>query len=401
MKRVLGFLLIWPPIVPGMVLKKGFSPLEKTERNHLEMFKPEEETSYTLNKYLSYGGFIQLRTDCGELLFQKDHFTNRCDSFIRRAELKFKFQPTNRFYIFTKLAADNLFRNYYGGKKRTKPKKIVFKKLYLAWKADKKLLLEVGRDKKPFSRIGLSSSERTLLADKAELFLKFKKAVGDYYATQLEILLKPLRGWRLYAATAYSWSLKDKNLLKGTYNLSEDGYWLNNLWGRIEYSPKGWEERKRDNTTFGKKALSIGVSAAGFWNLNVYTPGGKRDVKMIAREADFFFRSPRWVWGRLTLLGEYEKVKYLVEDLPDSSLEGFDLQIGLRPGRQKLWELGVDYEDIQQHPGGKREEIYRAGFNLYPVSHIKVSYTFSYTDWRKKFADKPQRVHTLELQLTF
>ena len=92
------------------------------------------------------------------------------------------------------------------------------------------------------------------------------------------------------------------------YKLSERSYWLNNLWGRIEFSPKGWGEGKKNNTTFGKKVFVLGLSAAGFWNLKANTPSGKRDLKILAEEFDLFFRSPRWEMGRFTLLGEYESV---------------------------------------------------------------------------------------------
>ena len=371
--------------------------------NFGKVFDPETGELFrkSINRSIFYKGFIQFRTDCGELLFKKDHFSDRCDSYIRRAEVKFRFHPSGGFYIYAKLAADNLFRNYYAGKEKLKPKKVVFKKLYALWKVDKEFLVEFGRDKKPFSRIGLSSAERTLLADKAETFLAFKKALGDYYAEQLEIFLKPIDGWKFYLATSYTWSLKDKNLLPKGYKLSESSYWLNNLWGRIEFSPKGWEEGKKNNTTFGKKVFVLGLSTAGFWNLKANTSSGKRNLKVLAEEVDLFFRSPRWEMGRFTLLGEYERVEYLLKGLPNSSLEGFDAQVGFRPGNQRLWELGADYERLQKHPAGTEENIYRAGFNLYPIKHLKVSYTFAYTDWSGKFSDRPQRVHTVQFQITF
>ena len=328
-------------------------------------------------------------------------FKDRCDNFIRRLEVKFRYRPWRDLLLLTKLATANLFRNYYGGKEKLKPKKVVFKKLFLRWNLNRSLSLEVGRDKKPFSRIGLNSSERTLFADKAKLFLDLKKVIGDYYSEQVGAVFKPSPEWKLFLATSYGWSLKDKNLLPKGARLSEKSYWLNNLWGRFEFSPPGWGERKKNNTTFGGKTLSVGLSIGGFWNLEEKTAGGNRDLKVLLREADIFFRSPKWSLGRLTLLGEYDKADYLLKGVPNRSLEGFDFQFGFRPMDEKLFELGLDFEDIQKHPGGVEEKIYRGGFNLYPLNRLKVSYTYTYTDWNGKFSDKPQRVHTIQLQITF
>ena len=344
-----------------------------------------------------YHIYLQGRYDRGELKLSPTGFQQKGDLYLRRVGAIFKFDPTKVLRFVVKLESVNLFRNYKGGKEEYFPKKVLVKKLYLKWEISKYLSLKLGRDKKPFSREGLNSSLRLLLVDKTVLFSEVKKFFGDYYAPQGEVIFQPKRFLKIYLATFYGWSVRDKNPFGKNLTIKPKRYWLNNFVGRVEFSPRGWEEKKKGNTTFGKRVFVLGFSYAYIGSMEYKR---KRALGW-ATEGDLFFRSPKTAIGRFTAFLEYDRVKYNLSLLGNRSLEGFQTQLGFRPKFKpfgKDIEFGLGFEDIQKHPG-RGKYIYEGALNLYPSKNLKL--TLGVENVNDLKVGKGALTETLQVQYTF
>ena len=318
-----------------------------------------------------YHVFLQGKLDYGDLFYNGRDYQIKNDLYIRRFGLKLEFQPVRSIKTVAKIEGANLFRNYKSGKSKNFPNKFLVKKLYIRWDIFKNFSLEIGRDKKPFSREGLVSSEKLLLVDKTSLTSEVEKFFGDYYANQVEVIYKPVKSAKLYLSTFYGWYLRDENPFGKKLTVKPNRYWLKNFVGRFEFSPPSWEERKKDNTTFGRKTITFGVSYAYIGSLEVE---GKRALGY-ADGFDIFFRSPKTSLGVFTAFAEYDRLKYLLAASQNFWLEGFQFQFGFRPKFEpfkKPVELALGFEKLEKHPS---ETVYRYSTNLnwYPSKHFKVA----------------------------
>ena len=351
----------------------------------------------TFGVSFKYRFYLQGRYERGDLKLSPAGFQQKGDLYLRRVGAIFKVNPLKGLQFVNKLEAENLFRNYKGGKEEYFPKKVLLKKLYLKWEISKYLSLKLGRDKKPFSREGLNSSLRLLLVDKTALFSEVKKFFGDYYAPQWEVIFQPKRFLKIYLATFYGWSVRDKNPFGKNLTIKPNRYWLNNFVGRVEFSPRGWEEKKRSNTTFGKRVFVLGFSYAYIGSLEYK---GKSALGW-ATSGDLFFRSPKTAIGRFTTFLEYDRVKYILSLSGDRSLEGFQTQLGFRPKFKpfgKDIEFGLGFVELQNHPG-KGKYIYSGALNFYPSKNLKL--TLGVENVNDLKVGKGALTETLQVQYTF
>ena len=356
----------------------------------------------TIGGSFKYSGFFQWRLDYGDLQKTSHGYSSKTDLYLRRFELKTVLKPRRGIKIVSKLALDNWFRNYKGGKGYNFPKKVLIKKLFLQLEPSKYLTLRVGRDKKPYSGEGLSSSSKLLLVDKSYLFRKVKKSFGDYYGNQLEVELKiPQRGLKFSIATAYGWGFKDFNPYRKKYRLTSKRYWLNNAFLRVEYIPPTLKGDTKALNTFGGKTFRIGLSYAYAGNLELKTQGGNYGGIARLEEGDILFRTPKWKVGTFSLYGEVDRLAYRFGgNVENYLLEGFELQGGYRPPwvfKGIKSETALGFERITTHPGSKNEYIYGGNVNFYFPKGVKL--TLALTD--RVSGGEAQKVFSFQLQWVF
>ena len=273
----------------------------------------------------------------------------------------------------------------------------MIKKLYISWEVSKFLTLKVGRDKKPFSREGLNSSRKLLLTDKTELFSKVKKFFGDYYANQVEIVFKPVKFAKIYASTFYGWHLRDKTPFGKKFFVKPKEYWFRNFVGRLEISPPGWEELKKNNTTFGKRTLVLGFSYAYVGSLEYKN----KSANGYATDIDLFFRSPKTEIGKFVASFEFDRVKYLLSEGANRYLEGFQSQLGFRPVFKpfgKPLEFALGFEKLNEHP---KEVLYGYETNLNCYFNKNLKLTFGVEDLNNLKLGKASLTETFQVQYTF
>jgi hypothetical protein len=264
------------------------------------------------------------------------------------------------------------------------------------------LTLKVGRDKKPYSGEGLSSSSKLLLLDKSYLFRKIKKSFGDYYANQLEVMFKiPQKGLRFSIATSYAWHFKTRNPLVKKYPVSLKRYWFNNLFFRFEFVPKPLKGDLKSLNTFGGKTFRLGASYGYVEDLELKTSKGNFNGVARLSEIDLFYRSPKTDKGIFTLYGEVDKLSYTFGgSVKNYYLEGFEVQGGYRPPlvfKGIKTETALGFEKITTHPGSKTDYIYEGNVNFYFPKEVKL--TLGVSD--KVSSGKAQEIYSFQFQWTF
>ncbi len=346
---------------------------------------------------------IQPRLDYGDLYFTDGSFKKEKDFYLRRFELKIS-QKVGEVKLFAKLAANRFFENYLKGKKENYPHIVYIKKLYALWNYKPSFKLLVGRDKKPFSRAGLNSSETLLLVDKPQLFLDLKTWPGDYYAAQIEaqgFLKGGTVRYRIATANAYRFEVYNH---LNAQNVHVNQALGNNWFFRLELSPKGWVERKINNTTLGKRFITFGLSAGYLGNFKATYHGITTSGYATLRGIDFSFRLPSKV-GNIVFSSEYLKGKYHLSKLENKTTEGFYVQGGyLLPFKvfNTFLETAFRFEKITNHPGDKRSYIYTFGFNDYlKGKRLKFSYDWSYIGNVNTFEGKDQIINRFQVQIVF
>jgi len=347
---------------------------------------------------------IQARYDYGDLLYDGGNFHKKGDFYIRRFRFILKKKLSKYFSVKLNLAADRWFQDYKKGKEEQTPKRVVFKELYIEWKPSKNFYISIGRNKKPITRAGLNPSKDLLLIDKPQLYLELKKFLGDYYANQVEtggFLLGGVLRYRIATAYAYPFH-KYNGLSKTSVHLREN--FFNNYFVRLEFSPPGWVEKNTNNTTFGKRALSFGLSYGYLGKFSVYRGENLEKAAGYLDGFDFFVRKPKLLNGSWVFLYEYLRGKYTIAKGDNISKDGFYFRLGYRPYLHLKFplEMGAGFEDINSHPGAKREYIYESCLNLYsPSGRFKFTLDFSIARNIRTYSDKSAFLMGSQIQFYF
>ena len=364
----------------------------------IKLFKTEKEQ-------LNMDSFLQERLDLGDLQFKSSSFKWRKDIYTRRLDFIFKGY-INPIDFKLELSLDRWFQNYLNGKSINYPNKLIVKIALLRWNFSKNFYFSIGKAKKPFSRVGLVSSKNLLLIDKPELFFKLKHFLGNYYSAQFLVggnFLQNSLKWQV--ATAYSYEFHNYNKLK-VKTIHMGRYLFNNIFIRFTFSPQKWLEEKSNNTTFGKRALSIGVSYGYLGDFYIYRNGICSKGVGILEDVDFFIRKPNFVKGSLVLSYEYQKGKYILAKLANRGVEGFYTEIGYRPYFLNFKGLPLEFafrfEDISFHPGRVREYIYNEGLNIYSLNKkLKFTYNLQIINHIREYDNRVQKINSFQLQYFF
>ena len=184
------------------------------EKGVLTKYEVEEVKSASEKKpHLKVKIRLQPRFDFGDIYSEGGKLKSKSDAYIRRARLevsrKWKKIPLGKSVkLNITLEMDKGDRDYDYKKAKKKRSKFEVGVLYayVDWKLRDELAIQIGKKKKPFSRVSLSSSSRQLLIERPYSTETAKKWLGDYYGNQTMIHGKIAKGvFRYVDCTCGRW----------------------------------------------------------------------------------------------------------------------------------------------------------------------------------------------------
>ncbi len=296
----------------------------------------------------------------------------------------------------------------YDYKKKKKSRsafKVKLKFAYIDWKLNDMLVLTLGKRKLPYSRISLTSSSRQLLIERPYSTETAKKWLGDYDGNQIMLHGKIGGGILRYTA-----SLSDGGFIEEEQKAGGEvrsNVRLGNFYAfRVEFSPPGFVEKKKDDTGIGESnkgnIISLGFSYERNSNFDVDTNNDTSDGYEIVREvgtvlgADIFgrfFLGP----GILTVLGEYVSMEY---DKLGKKEKGWYVQSGymFNTGIGNI-EPAFRYEQFN-YRNNNDKKIITVGVNHYIKSH-RVKWACNLLKVDNPATDPDQTIHQIQAQFYF
>ncbi|MDQ7083175.1 MAG: porin [Aquificota bacterium] len=182
----------------------------------------------------------------------------------------------------------------------------------------------------------------------------------------------------------------------GSTNVTSEVNIGNFIGARVEVSPPGFTERKKDDTGIGEKnkgnVISLGLSYARNTNFSV---DSVRDEEASLWGADLFIRFGLGP-GKLVAQGEYISMDY---SKIGKSGKGWYVQGGylFRLVRNIYFEPALRYEKATFN--GEDQYITTAGFNNYLKGHkVKWAYNILFI---KKGNESQRTVHQIQAQIYF
>lgn len=357
---------------------------------------------------------LQPRLDVGDIYKDSGKFENRSDLYMRRARLevskKLSRVPVGKsLKAKIVLSADKIDRdyNFRSGKKKRRDTDVRLKYAYLKWKFRDEISVLFGKKKKPYSRIALTSSSRQLLIERPFFIEDAKDWLGDYDGLQLMVEGSFVKGIVRYMFAVSDGSSIEEKQEAGENVRSEVSF--GNFYAlRIEFSPPGFVEKKKDDTGVGEKSegnvVSLGLSYAKNGNFDVDTDDDVDNGYEVKNESgeifgmDLFGRFGLGV-GVLTFQLEYALMRYRKVDREES---GWYAQTGyLVDALMGEVEPAFRYEFQNIKYEGRKREVLTLGFNHYLDKHrLKWSYNVLFINNRWSGGDD-QTVHQLQAQLYF
>ncbi|HID40970.1 MAG TPA: hypothetical protein EYP33_02310 [Pyrodictium sp.] len=346
---------------------------------------------------------LQPRIDFGDIYKDGDNYKTKSDFYFRRVRLeiskKWKNIPIGEsLKINFTLQADKAERDYdyKKGKRKHTPPSVKVKYAYADWKIVDEFSVRLGIKKLPYSRVSLTSSSRQLLIERPYSTEDAKKWLGEYDNNHILFHGKIAKGiFRYMVAIGDGSSIADENKT-GKENVQADTKILNLYAIRLEFSPPGFVEKKKDDTGIGEKnkgnAISFGISYAENSKFDV---GNVNDEKGTVWGVDLFGRFQLGP-GILVAQAEYVKMKY---DKLDKDEKGWYIQGGYLFDTEKFGKVepAFRYENVDY--GDSDRKITTLGFNHYFKGHkIKWAYNILFID--NDDGDN-QTVHQIQAQFYF
>ncbi len=354
---------------------------------------------------------LQPRIDLGDLYIKEGSLKTAGDFYFRRIRLEVS-RKWNNIPLGEGVKLNITFQSDKGDRdydyKKTKKSRSAFKvKLkfaYIDWKLNDMFVLSFGKRKMPYSRISLTSSSRQLFIERPYSTEDAKKWLGDYDANQIMLHGKIGGGILKYTASVSDGGFIEEKQKAGDAVRSNVG--LGNFYAfRIEFSPPGFIEGKKDDTGIGEKnkgnIISLGFSYSKNRNFDVDTNNDTADgYEIIGEEGAVlgidlfgrFFFGP----GVLTTQAEYVSMEY---DKLGKKEKGWYVQSGylFNTGIGKF-EPALRYERVDY--GNNNRRIITAGINHYIKSHrIKWAYNLVKIDDSELYPD--QTIHQVQAQFYF
>ncbi len=412
MKRLLMISALFP--VMGFSTDPSFKMLIKKleEKGVLSGEEVKEVKKASKEKpYLKVKLRLQPRLDFGDIYSGEGRLKSKSDFYIRRTRLevsrKWRKVPLGKSVkLNITLEMDKGDRDYEYKKAKKKRSKFEVGLLYayVDWKLMDELAIQMGKKKKPFSRVSLSSSSRQLLIERPYSTEDAKKWLGDYYGNQIMLHGKIAKGVFRYMITFADGGFIEDEQKAGNHTKSDVK--LGNFYAvRVEFSPPGFVEKKKDDTGIRKKSkgnvISLGVSYAQNRNFDVDTNNNTGDGYEVRDESGtvwgadifgrFFVSS-----GTLTAQAEYVSMKY---DNVNKEEKGWYVQAGylFGVGLGKL-EPAFRYESVDY--GSFKRKITTLGFNHY-IKAQKVKWAYNLLRIDNPSSDPDRTVHQVQAQFYF
>ncbi len=355
---------------------------------------------------------LQPRIDSGDIYKEGNEFKNRSDFYLRRVRLevskKWKVSLGKSIKLKVVIDGDKGERdyNFRTGKKKHRKFDADIKYAYVEWDVEDYFEVVLGKKKKPYSRVSLTSSSRQLLIERPFSTEDAKDWLGKYDGNQIMIKGKFLEGVFKYAIAVSDGSTIEREQSAGE-NVVSDVNVGNFIALRIELSPPGLTEKKKDDTGIGyfkhkRPSLVFGFSYAENRNFDVDTDGDinngyeVKDEKGKVIGGDVFGRLKLFE-GILTLQGEYVYMEY---EKTDRKEEGWYVQGGylIRLDKTAL-EPAFRYEKQSIFYSSERREAITLGFNHYLKGH-KVKWAYNFLLINNSPGDD-QKVHQVQAQFYF
>lgn len=351
---------------------------------------------------------LQPRIDLGDIYKKNGKFKSKSDFYLRRVRLevdrKWKKIPLGKsLKLNITLKADKSERNYNykSGKKKYRAPQVRLHYAYADWKIIEEFAVRIGIKKAPYSRIALTSSSRQLLIERPFSVEDAKDWLGEYISNQIMFHGKIAKGvFRYMLSVSDGSTIEDENMTD--YNVKSDVKFGNFYALRLEFSPPGFVEKKKDDTGIGYKnkgnVISLGISYAKNRNFDLYDNNNLivKDEEGTVYGADIFGRF-KFGFGVLTAQAEYVKMKY---DRINVDEKGWYIQGGILFDTIKFGKVepAFRYENVD-YEGNNDKKITTLGFNHYIKLHkIKWTYNVLLIDNEGK---EDQIVHQLQAQFYF
>ena len=346
---------------------------------------------------------LQPRIDFGEIMKEGDNYVNRSDFYIRRARLevtkKFKNVPIGKelkLNITLRMDKGERDYDYKKAKKDPGPFKTALHYAYADWKIGKAFSIRIGKSKKPFSRISLTSSSRQLLIERPVSTETAKKWTGDYYGNHIMLHGKFIEG-----TIRYMLSISDGSTIESVNKTGGDTITshvnLGNFYAvRIELSPPGMVEKKKDDTGIGEKnkgnVLSLGASFARNTNFSVDSLNNETATVL---GVDLF---SRFYIGKGAFVVQAEYVDMSYKRLGRTE-KGWYVQGGYAIDTDNIgiMEPALRYERIDY--GTRNKDIVTIGFNHYIKMH-RFKWAYNFVIIGEEEGGK-RNVHQLQAQIYF
>ncbi|GAB6064969.1 OprO/OprP family phosphate-selective porin [Aquifex pyrophilus] len=351
---------------------------------------------------------LQPRIDAGDIYKENDDYKTKSDFYLRRVRLEVsrtwkKIPLGKKLKLNFTLKADKADRHYdfKKGKKSYHAPEAGVKYAYADWVIRDEFGIRFGIKKLPYSRVSLTSSSRQLLIERPFSTEDAKKWLGEYDNNHILFHGKIMKGViRYMLAIGDGGSIEDENKTGGSVSADTE---FGNLYAiRLEFSPPGFVEKKKDDTGIGEKnkgnVISVGVSFAKNSNFDVTKDSRTyKDEEGTVWGADIFGRFALGP-GVLTAQAEYVHMEY---DKLDMKEKGWYIQGGYLFDLANFGKLepAFRYEHVKYDYKDKDKDIYTLGFNHYIKSHkVKWSYNAVLIDNEK---EDDQVVHQIQAQFYF
>lgn len=355
---------------------------------------------------------LQPRIDFGDIYKENNDYKSRSDFYFRRVRLEISKEWKNipfgkKLKINFTLHSDKGERDYdyKKGEKEHHSFDPKVKYAYADWTFVDEFAVRIGKKKIPYSRVSLTSSSRQLLIERPYVTEDAKKWLGDYDSNQIMFHGKVAGGIFRYMLSIWDGStIESKNKTGGTVKADTslgDAYAI-----RLEFSPPGFVEKKKDDTGIGEKnkgdVISVGLNYAKNSDFDI-TDKNIKNEEATVWGGDIFGRFHLGP-GALVAQAEYVKMKYDKLDLEE---KGYYIQAGyLIPTPYGKFEPAARYEHFKQEDKKNdvtkhKKDIITLGFNHYIKGHkIKWGYNVLFIDNKEK-DEKDQTVHQIQMQFYF
>jgi len=303
---------------------------------------------------------LQPRLDFGDLVKNDagTSYDSDSDLYFRRVRLELKGRLTENLRFNLTFDADKW-------DKTGNADSVDLYYAYLRYRYADYLNVEVGKHKLPYSRVSLTSSSKQLLVERPASSEKAKKLFGDYGQMMITVdgKVNKFKEGEIKYYVAFADGIVAGDTVAAARTAQSAGPLLI---GRIEFSPKGYIEKKKSDAHLGKgKHLTLAFNYAFQNSIDFKENSYSQDRRLFGLDISAHYEE-------LTLQFEYNAMKEDSNEpgIPDVKPKGWYAQAGYFIAGYDI-EPVVRYEIFDQDSkvNASKEEISTVGINWYPKGH--------------------------------